>query len=739
MRSIYLIASADAAVPPILLMYYGLSMSETRRGKHTKRARPQKNKRSARRKVEPRRRILSGKTRAALFRVFKVAVLCFVVACLSFLAGGYLGLVRTVQSLEPPSDVTTRPTYIYSSPIGETEGSRRVIGTIFQGQNWRTASLEEMPPQLLNAVVAQEDVRFRAHGGVDLLGIMRALYVDIRAGAAVEGASTITQQYVRNAYLSQERTLSRKVKEALIALEVERVQEKDEILGNYLNAVYFGSNAYGIEAASETYFNKSTEDLSPGEAATLVGLLQAPTRFAADRALATEQRDIVLEHMFDAGYITKQDYNEARKERLPERWPANPMMETGLTGPALTRDFTAMVEEELVNRYGAGTVVRGGLSVYTTLDLEAQVTAQEILYGQDGYLSAPQAPDAALVSIEPGSGKIRSVVGSRNENSQFNLATQAQRQPGSSFKPFALIAALEQGVDPKAKFVSERKTYDVKRPDGTTEKWKVQNYGKVERGSITLQEALWQSDNTVFADLVMNAGGKGLENGPRSVVDVAERLGITADYKEHPPPSVVLGTQEVSPMEMATAYATIANEGRRVEPTGITKVTQDQGQGEEKVLYEATGNPEGKQVIDPEIARKSTELMTGDITRGIATKASLGKQPAAGKTGTSENYFDGWFIGFTPQLATSVWMGYAEGGRTLESLLGPESQQFGFVGSPTVIWQQYMESVLQGEKVQDFEGVEPVEPVSQNATQPPDRPRAESRRRSSSATDPERR
>lgn len=644
-----------------------------------------------------------------MFRAFKLGTLCCAVSLLAFAGGGYLGLIRTVQSLEPPTDVVTRPTYIYSSPIGETEGSRRVIGTVFQGQNWQTAPREEMPPYLLNALVAQEDERFREHGGVDLLGIMRALYVDIKAGAAVEGASTITQQYVKNAYLTQEQTLTRKVKEALIAIEVERTQTKDEILGNYLNTVYFGSNAYGIEAAAETYFEESVEDLSIGEAATLVGLPQAPSLLALDRGLATQQRDVVLEQMFAAGYITRQEYEQARAESLPKKWPASPMIVSGMTGPDLTRDFAEMVEAELVSLYGASAVLRGGLSVYTTLDLEARVAAQQTLYGPSGYLSAPRLPDAALVSMEPNTGKIRSVVGSRDENSQFNLAVQAQRQPGSSFKPFALIAALEQGIDPKTEFVSEPNTYNVEKPDGTTEKWEVHNYANIERGRISLQEALWYSDNTVFTDLVMNAGGKGLENGPEAVADVAKRLGISADFGQHPHPSVVLGTQEVSPLDMATAYATIANEGRRVDPTAITKITREEQQGEEKVLYEAPANPEGEQVIDPEIARKATEIMTGNVTRGIASQASLGEQTVAGKSGTSENFFDSWFIGYTPHLATSVWMGYAEGGQTLEALLGPQSR-LGFVGSPTVIWQRYTQSALQDEPVREFEGVDPVEP-----------------------------
>lgn len=650
--------------------------------------------------------------KASALKWAKLALLCVVVAVLSFAAGGYLGVVRTVAKLPQPASISTHPTYIYSAPLGSTDGSRRVIGTIFQGENRRTASLNEMPPQLLNALVAKEDERFREHGGVDLWGIMRALFIDIRAGAPVEGASTITQQYVRNAYLSQDQTITRKIKEALIAVEVERVQGKHEILGNYLNTVYFGNNAYGVGAAAETYFNKSVEDLTTGECATLVGLVWSPSTLGTDREAATYQRNLVLKKMFDAGYITRQDYDEAKEEKLPDKWPVNPMVETGLTGPKITRDFSEMVESEMVKKYGANTVLRGGLSVYTTLDLNAQVKAEDIMSGPGGYLTIPDAPNAALVSIEPDTGKVRALVGDTDPNSQFNLATQARRQPGSSFKPFALIAALEQGIDPKTKFVSADKVYDVKLSHDKTEKWKVENYGGVERGPITLEDALWQSDNTVFTDLVMNADGKGLKNGPESVVRVAKKLGISADFGPHPHPSVVLGTQEVSPMDMATAYATIVNDGRRIEPSTITKVVRNKAHGDETTLYKAPSHPKGKQVIDPEIARKATEIMTGDVTRGIATEASLGNQPVAGKTGTSENFFDAWFIGSTPQLTTAVWMGYAKGGQTLEQLLGPEGQQLGAVGSPTIIWHDYMQSVLEGQPVEQFDGVEPIKPAT---------------------------
>jgi membrane peptidoglycan carboxypeptidase len=652
------------------------------------------------RRKEPSRKSLASR----ILRGIGVFLLCVLVSGAAFAAGGYLGLIQSVQKLDEPRTYETHPTYIYSAPLGGNEDSRRVIGTIFEGQNRKTASLSEMPPHLLDAVVAKEDERFREHGGVDLWGIMRALWVDIRAGKAVEGASTITQQYVRNAYLSQDRSITRKIKEALIAIEVERKQDsKDQIIADYLNTVYFGNNAYGVEAAAETYFNKSVEDLSIAESATLVGLLWSPSILGEDRAGAQYQRDLVLTKMFDTGYVPSRDYNQALEEPLPEAWPVNTPTRSGFTGPALTRDFAKYTHDELIRRYGVNTVLEGDLSVYTTIDLEKQLAAHDIAYGPSGYLPEGDDPDLALVSIEPGTGRIETMVGDRGENSQFNLVTQGRRQPGSSFKPFALIAALEQGIDPDTRYVSEKKEYEVDVGLDEPETWEVQNYDGIVRGEISLKEALWRSDNTVFADLAMNAGGRGLKDGPEKIADVARRCGITTHLPEHPKPSIVLGAYEVSPLDMASAYATIANDGRRVEPTAISKVVSN----DEKVLYMAPEHPEGKQVISEDIANEATGIMIGDVTEGIAKDAYLGDRPVAGKTGTSENFFDAWFIGFTPQLVTGTWMGYAEGEQTLEYILDYARKLHGLSGgiTPAEIWKTYTQSIMRGEPIEQFDGV----------------------------------
>src|ERR687889_1084612 len=661
-------STRNFTVTNLRFMYYNPSMARTyqrRYGRNASRTQfkrgpslPEASERPAPKKKQDHKKE-SLRTRA--LRWATIVFLCCVVAVLAFVAGAYLGLASGVENLDEASAGPSHPTYLYSQPLGDTEDSTRVIGTIFHGENRKTASLEDMPPSLLDALVAKEDERFRTHSGVDLWGIIRALWVNVLivtgllSDETVEGASTITQQYVKNAYLSGDLSLQRKLKEAVIAVELERKYEKDEILAMYLNTMYFGNNAYGVEAAAETYFNKSTDELTVGESATLIGLLWSPSTLGSNRDEATNQRNLVLDRMRQAGYITRQDHMEALDESLPDPWPKAPMVESGLTGPPLTRDFAEFAQEELVNRYGANTVLAGGLSVYTTLDLESQVAAEETLYKPGGYLSDPENPDAALVSIEPETGSVTAMVGNREEESRFNLVTQARRQPGSSFKPFALIAALEQGIDPSTQFVSENKRYVVKDAEGNPERWEVENYENEEHGPISLEEALWLSDNSVFADLVLNVDGRGIENGPEKVVEVANRLGVTNNLDAHP--TVALGTQEVSPLDMATAYATIANGGRKVTPTGIQKVVRNEGQEDEEVLYTAS-QEEGEQVIDPEVARKATEIMVGNVTRGIGWKAALGDRPVAGKTGTSENFFDAWFIGFTPQLATGVWMGY---------------------------------------------------------------------------------
>jgi membrane peptidoglycan carboxypeptidase len=691
-------------------------------GRGTGSPRRPSSKRPVRLPTSKKRRFPYGDLKGRILRGVGVLFLCLLVAGVGFAAGAYFGLVRSVNLLGEPQNIETHPTYMYSAPLGDNEDSRRVIGAIFQGQNRKTAEREEIPIHLLNALVAKEDERFMEHGGVDLWGIMRALWVDIRAGETVEGASTITQQYVKNAYLTHDQTWRRKIKEALIAVEIERKKDdKDEILADYLNTVYFGNNAYGVEAAAQTYFNKSVEDLTVAESAALVGLLWSPSTLGEDRKAARYQRDLVIDKMADAGYISRHDSIEALEESMPRRWPMAPMVESGLTGPALTRDFAEVVQGELIDRYGVNTVLGGGLSVYTTLDLEAQVTAREILYAPDGYLPDPAtSPDAALVSLDPETGRVTAMVGNRDPKSQFNLVTQGMRQPGSSFKPFALIAALEQGIDPEAEFDSEKKAYQVDVGPDEPQRWRVKNYDGTERGTISLKEALWWSDNTVFTDLVMNANGKGLDGGPAAIVDVAKRLGITADFGSRPHPSVVLGTQEVSPLDMATAYATIANGGRLVEPTVISKVVSDEGEAGEKVFYEAPTEPEGRQVIEPEIAHEATEIMIGNVTEGIAEDASLGERPVAGKTGTSENFFDAWFVGYTPQLLTGIWMGYAEGGQTLEYNLEYARELNHLSGgiTPAQIWKTYMEQALEGKPIEQFEGVDM--PTEEERTTPQD-------------------
>jgi penicillin-binding protein 1A len=269
-------------------------------------------------------------------------------------------------------------------------------------------------------------------------------------------------------------------------------------------------------------------------------------------------------------------------------------------------------------------------------------------------------------------------------------------------------------LDPAAtRYVSEEKRYTFRNSEGNPEKWEVKNYEGDNLGPASLQEALWFSDNSVFTDLVLNVDGKGLDDGPEAIADVAQRLGVTAEL-DTSHPSIVLGAQEVSPMDMTTAYATIASGGRKVTPTAIKKVVQNENEPEEEVLFEEAPGSQGEQVIEPGVARRAQEIMIGDVTQGIGYKANLGERPAAGKSGTSENFFDSWFIGFTPQLATGVWIGYAEGGATLDGLLNLGGEQLGPLQPPTTIFQTYMQAVLEGEPVEKFEGIHGAQTIDPN-------------------------
>ena len=544
-------------------------------------------------------------------------------------------------------------------------------------ENRQVVDLEDISPHLLHAVVAVEDERFYQHKGVDFIGLIRAVFTNLATGRR-EGASTLTQQYIRNTILADERfeiSLRRKAREAYLALELESQHSKDEILAMYLNTVYYGEGAYGAEAASLTFFNKHASELTVAEAALLAGLPQAPSRLTPydnpDGAVA--RRQWVLSKMYEQGYITSGEYEAAKLEDLTlERSPQ--LDEQGIYSAPY---FVAHVKKLLQDEYGTSLVFQGGLSVYTTLDTRLQTYAED---ASRNVLNLPDDPDNALVAIEPTTGYIKAMVGGRDwETNKFNFATQAHRQPGSSFKVFTLVTALEQGMPP-------RRMLDSSSPAIIPTGGRPWNVGNAEggggRGYITLQAATVGSVNTAFARLIA-------EMGAEDVALTARRMGIETEIQ--PYLSITLGSQEVTPLEMASAFGTLAADGQHFPHTAITKIVDSNGE----TIFENT--PAGEQVLTHSVAYAATSILKGVISGGTATRANIGR-PAAGKTGTTQDYRDAWFVGYTPDLVCSVWMGYTPE-RPMRSVHGRRV----FGGTfPAQIWHDFMIKALEGVPERDF-------------------------------------
>lgn len=541
-------------------------------------------------------------------------------------------------------------------------------------ENREVIPISRMSTDLADAVVAIEDERFYEHNGIDPLGIMRAGLTNLAAGETEEGASTITQQYVRNTVLLDERTeisLARKIREAYLAMELEKRHDKSEILEMYLNAIYFGQGAHGAQAASRTYFAKPASNLTLAEAALLAGIPQRPSGLDPyinpDGAIA--RRNQVLRAMLHNGYITQTEYEEAKATKLQLRRSKDP--EDGIYA---AHYFVAHVKKELQARFSKGVVFKGGLTVYTTLDTRLQKDAEAAV--KRGIPSS--GPEGALVSLDPRTGHVKAMVGGRDyHKNKFNLATQAKRQPGSSFKTFVLVTALDEGMPPTYNIDSSSPAYIPTKP----KPWIVSNSEGSGRGAMSLARATHMSVNTVFARVTWGIGAK-------KVARIAKKMGITTPLGEYP--SMALGAANVTPLEMASAYGTLANGGVHHDPIIISKVVDPHG----KVLLEAKSK--GKRAIRPEIARAATDILRGVITQGTARRAAIGR-PAAGKTGTSQNHRDVWFVGYTPQLVTSVWVGH----RAEKTIYINGSRAFGgTVCAP--IWADFMSKALKGEKELEF-------------------------------------
>jgi len=629
------------------------------------RARATKPSPAGARKTPGTRRPASGKRRNPVLRITLLVVMLALVA---LSVGGCVVFNKVAGNLPDPTkplkgtDLTTR--------VLDRDG--KVITDLYADQNRQYVALKDIPSSMREAIIATEDQRYYEHPGVDLIGLARALVADIKAGAQVQGGSTITQQYVKQAFVGDETSLRRKISEAILAYRLEQKFSKDKILEMYLNTIYFGHGSYGVQTASQAYFGKSVGKLTVPEAAMLAGVVKSPARYSPylKPAAGKLRRDTVLTQMRDQGYIDETAYQSA---------VATPVKTTGLKrGSKFAPYFVEYIKEQLTKLYGEDAVYRGGLQVVTTLDSKMQKSAEKAIAK---WLDRKSDPSAALVSIDPKTGQVLAMVGGRDfETQQYNVAVQGHRQSGSAFKPFVLVAALAAGISPEQTYKAD--SMRLRIPGGQT--WSVAGE-RGYKGLMRLRVATWHSINPVFAQLVLKVGAD-------EVVDTAHDMGVKT--KITPVPAVALGgmAEGVTTLEMASAYATLADAGMYSKPVGILKVTDKDG----TVLFEA--KPTSKRAIDAAVAYLTTDILRGVIQHGTGSAAAIGR-PAAGKTGTTQNNADAWFVGYTPDLATAVWVGYADSQRPMTSVHGIRVYGGSF---PARIWSTYMRAALSGRPAAQF-------------------------------------
>jgi len=535
------------------------------------------------------------------------------------------------------------------SVVYAADGSR--LGFIQSDVLRRVVPWRDIPVNLRRATVAIEDERFYRHGGVDLNAIVRAGIKNLESGKTVQGGSTITQQLVRALYIKDpKRDFSRKIREAKLASELEEKHSKTWVLHNYLDSVPYGTvggrTAIGVEAAAVTFFDKHAKNLRLYQSALLAGLPQAPSQYNPFRnpEAALERRNEVLRQMVKNGYITQAEADRASQRGLGLRHGTRYIQRR-------EPYFFDYVQEKLIERYGVGVVRRGGLRIHTTIDPALQVSAREAI---NSYYADPSGPSSAIVAIDPATGKIRAMASSGTYNQRnFNLAAQGHRQPGSAFKTFVLTTAIRKGVDPDS-------TYYTSKPlninDPKYGHWEVKTFGNSYIGTVSLTRATLASDNTVYAQLI-------LDLGPKSVCETAKLLGITTKLDCYPAEGLGGLTRGVTPLEMAGAYATLASGGIRHRPTGIERVVFPDGKSE-NLASEA-----GKRVLTEGEAYEVTRVLKMNVQSGTGTAANYGC-PAAGKTGTTDEAKDAWFVGYTPELSAAVWVGYPDAGIAMPGAQG---------------------------------------------------------------------
>lgn len=565
-----------------------------------------------------------------------VGLLIFLAVVIGVFAAGGAGLWALGNEwLKDLPDYADADSYNTAQKTTVLASDESTVLAEFYVENREPVSWDEVSQFVKDGTVATEDERFYEHGGFDLWGIMRSVVVNLMGGQ--EGASTITQQFVRNTILLDEMndiSFKRKVREIYIAVKLEEQYTKDEILLMYLNAINYGNGAYGIQAASQTYFSKNASDLTLVEAATLVGIPQSPTANnpIENPEACEERRNLVLDRMLSNGYITQEEHDEAVATPLDSY--LNPAAPDDSNGIYLYPYFTSYVRQLLLEQYDQSEVFKGGLTVVTTLDPRVQEAAEAAAATKRESMS--DAYDVAFTVVDPDTGYIKALIGGRDYNAdQYNLATQAYRSPGSSFKTFTLVGALEDGVSPQTMI-------DCSSP-ANVNGYELENYNGHSYGTRTIASAFAVSSNTGFVRLSEYIGVDKL-------IETATRMGIETELPENQ--SLTLGTTEVTTKEMAQAYATIANGGTARDAQAIAKITNRKGE----TVYEA--DTTGEKALEPEIASAATKVMEGVLTNGTGTQAmpSCG-QVAAGKTGTSENWRDSYFCGITPQYSVAIWLG----------------------------------------------------------------------------------
>jgi penicillin-binding protein 1A len=610
--------------------------------------------------------------------VLLVALLALAGASFSY------GLVISIRSqlaaLDPASAHDDVDTVIYSAP--NASGQKRVLAILRGNESRVLVSSNEIAPIMKQAIVAVEDKRFYEHNGVDVHAILRALWADIRSQGVVQGGSTITQQYVQNAYSRNQDTIARKVREAALAWQLSQRWSKDRILTAYLNTIYFGNGAYGILQAARTYFDKSAAELTLPEAALLAGLPRSPTYYdpVQHPAAARERRAYVLQLLYDQGRITRRELRRANAAPLPR---PDDVRLPGTHGPAAY--FVNYVTDQLVSHYGAERVFGGGLEVTTTIDLDLQVKARQAI---EQILKDPNGPAAALVAIDPRTGAVKAMFGGTNyRRSQFNLATQAERQPGSSFKPIVLASAFRSGIAPSTEFVSK-----PVKIDAGDRIWSVSNYEGSYLGQIDLHQAMVVSDNSVYAQLTQVVG-------PKKIVATAHALGIQSKLPAYF--AIGLGSVAVNPLDMTRAYATIANDGQRVDGSlmgDLPRVVEDVKSRRNGSVKR--NDPVAHAVLPPAQAELLTSILEDVVTQGTGRRAAISGRAVAGKTGTTDDYGDAWFVGYTPELAVAVWVGYPDALRPMRTEFNGQPVAGGTL--PAEIWKAFMTRALGDAPAESF-------------------------------------